>query len=70
MVLLSGEYAKNLVRQINLEHPGAKTRIFTAILNGGIDGWPQRQPAAGSGGTPPLSAQKQNPINEKERYEL
>ena len=64
------EYAKNLVRQINLEHPGAKTRIFTAILNGGIDGWPQRQPAAGSGGTPPLSTQKQNPINEKERYEL
>lgn len=37
------EYAKNLVRQINLEHPGAKNRLFTALLNGNIDGWPQKQ---------------------------
>lgn len=64
------EYAKNLVRQINLDHPGAKTRIFTAILNGGIDGWPQKQPVAKPGGTVPLSTQKQNPENEKERYKL
>lgn len=36
------EYAKNLVRQINLEHPGAKKRMFTAILDGNIAGWPKR----------------------------
>ncbi|NCB91479.1 MAG: tRNA 2-thiocytidine(32) synthetase TtcA [Clostridia bacterium] len=34
------EYAKNLVRQLNLEHPGAKDRMFAAILNGNISGWP------------------------------
>ncbi len=33
------EYAKQLVRQINLAHPGAKKRIFHAVLEGGIDGW-------------------------------
>ncbi len=33
------EYVKNLVRQINLENPGAKNRMFTAILNGNINGW-------------------------------
>lgn len=36
------EYAKNLVRQINLENPGAKQRMFRAILDGNIKGWPQR----------------------------
>lgn len=34
------EYVKNLVRQINLENPGAKTRMFHAILEGNIPGWP------------------------------
>ena len=33
------EYAKNLLRSINQEHPGAKDRIFHAIINGGIPGW-------------------------------
>ena len=36
------EYAKDLVRQINLENPGAKTRIFHAISEGNIPGWPQK----------------------------
>ncbi|MCI9486300.1 MAG: tRNA 2-thiocytidine(32) synthetase TtcA [Lachnospiraceae bacterium] len=36
------EYAKNLVRQLNHENPGAKERMFTAILNGGFSGWPER----------------------------
>ena len=36
------EYAKNLVKQLNKEHPGAKNRMFTAILNGTIQGWPER----------------------------
>ena len=38
------EYAKNLVRQLNQEHPGAKERMFHAILNGNIQGWPERIP--------------------------
>lgn len=36
------QYAKNLVHQLNLEHPGAKQRMYTAILNGNIQGWPKR----------------------------
>ena len=36
------QYAKDLVRQLNQEHPGAKQRMFTAILNGNIKGWPPR----------------------------
>ncbi|RDU23046.1 tRNA 2-thiocytidine biosynthesis TtcA family protein [Anaerosacchariphilus polymeriproducens] len=36
------EYAKNLVKQLSDEHPGAKERMFTAILNGNLQGWPQR----------------------------
>ena len=35
------QYAKELVRQLNTEHPGAKNRMFTAILNGDIEGWPE-----------------------------
>lgn len=35
------EYAKNLVKQLNQEHPGAKERMFRAILNGRIPGWPE-----------------------------
>ena len=38
------EYAKNLVKQLNTEHIGAKERMFTAILNGNIQGWPERIP--------------------------
>ena len=37
------EYAKELLHQLNLEHPGVTDRMFTAILNGNIPGWPQRQ---------------------------
>ena len=36
------QYAKELVRQLNQEHPGAKERMFHAILNGEIPGWPKR----------------------------
>lgn len=36
------QYAKELVRQLNTEHPGAKNKMFTAILNGDIEGWPER----------------------------
>ena len=33
------EYVKQLLQQINLENPGVKKRMFTAILNGNIPGW-------------------------------
>lgn len=36
------QYAKELVRQLNREHPGAKERMFHAILNGNLKGWPDR----------------------------
>lgn len=36
------EYVKNLVKQLNYENPGVKERIFRAIINGNIPGWPTR----------------------------
>lgn len=36
------QYAKELVAQLNREHPGAKDRMFRAILNGNIKGWPEK----------------------------
>lgn len=36
------EYAKNLLRDLNHQHPGAKERMFTAIVNGDISGWPDK----------------------------
>lgn len=38
------EYAKNLLKELNAQHPGVKERMFTAILNGNIQGWPERIP--------------------------
>lgn len=32
-------YIKNLLRQINLENPGVKDRMFTAIQKGNMEGW-------------------------------
>ena len=32
-------YVKNLIRQINLDHPGAKKQLFHAVLHGNIPGW-------------------------------
>lgn len=33
------EYVKNLLKQLNLENPGVKERMFSAILNSKIKGW-------------------------------
>lgn len=33
------EYVKNLLKQLNLENPGVKERIFTAIQSGNVKGW-------------------------------
>lgn len=35
------EYVKQLLRQLNLENPGVKERMFTAIQNGNVKGWPE-----------------------------
>lgn len=34
------EYVKQLLRQLNLENPGVKERMFTAIQTGNLKGWP------------------------------
>lgn len=33
------EYTKQLLRQLNLENPGVKDRMFTAIQSGSLQGW-------------------------------
>lgn len=33
------EYVKQLIRQLNIDNPGVKNRMFTAITNGNIKGW-------------------------------
>ncbi len=35
------EYVKQLLRTLNLENPGVKERMFTAIQRGDIKGWPE-----------------------------
>lgn len=35
------EYVKNLIRQLEKENPGVKTRLFHAIRTGNISGWNQ-----------------------------
>ena len=36
------EYAKDLLRQLNHDHPGVKERMFAAILGGNIKGWDRK----------------------------
>ena len=36
------QYAKELIARLNQENPGASERLFTALLNGNIEGWPER----------------------------
>lgn len=38
------QYAKELVLTLNQEHPGARERMFRAVLSGNIQGWPERFP--------------------------
>ncbi|MDE6641330.1 MAG: tRNA 2-thiocytidine(32) synthetase TtcA [Acetatifactor sp.] len=33
------EYVKNLLRNLNLENPGVKERMFTAVVNSKMKGW-------------------------------
>lgn len=36
------EYAKDLLSQLTRENPGVKERMFSAVVNGNISGWPAR----------------------------
>lgn len=36
------QYAKELLKQLNMENPGTRERMFHAILNGNLRGWPER----------------------------
>ena len=36
------EYIKNLIKQSNFDNKGVKERMFTAILDGDLKGWPKR----------------------------
>lgn len=36
------EYAKDLVKKLDLEHPGTKERMFRSIINGSLPGWPEK----------------------------
>ena len=44
--LTKREYAKDLVKELDRAHRGARNRMFTAILNANIEGWPERVPNA------------------------
>ncbi len=37
------EYVKNLTKQLERENPGVKSRLFRAVLEGNIPGWPQKE---------------------------
>ena len=37
------EYVKQLLKKLNQENPGVKERMFTAIQDGGMAGWPPPQ---------------------------
>ena len=38
------QYAKELLASLEQDNPGVKERMFSAILNGEIKGWPKRTP--------------------------
>lgn len=38
------EYAKDLVKQLDNDHEGARDRMFKAIVEGNIPGWPKKNP--------------------------
>ena len=37
------EYVKDLVRTLTKENPGTKERMFSAVINGNLPDWPERQ---------------------------
>lgn len=43
------EYVKKLTKRLNMDAPGVKERLFHAIVEGSIEGWPECEPDKGSG---------------------
>ena len=41
------EYAKDLLKQLEQDHEHVKNRMFSAIVNGNIKGWPEAVPVKG-----------------------
>lgn len=37
------EYVKNLIHTLNMENPGVKDRLFRAVIEGHIEGWPEER---------------------------
>ncbi len=37
------EYVKNLIHTLNMENPGVKDRLFRAVIEGHIEGWPKER---------------------------
>ena len=35
------QYVKDLLRKLNQENPGVKDRMFSAIVNGHLEDWPE-----------------------------
>lgn len=38
------EYAKQLIRQLDHDHPGARDHMFQALVNADLKGWPPKNP--------------------------
>ena len=38
------EYAKQLIRKLDQDHPGARDHMFQAIVNADLKGWPPKNP--------------------------
>lgn len=38
------EYAKDLIKQLDKDHPGARDHMFKAITDGNLEGWPKKNP--------------------------
>lgn len=36
------QYAKDLIKTLSIENPGVKEKMFTAIVNGDLKGWPDK----------------------------
>lgn len=41
------EYAKQLIKQLEKDHEHVKNRMFSAVINGNIKGWPDLTPVKG-----------------------
>ena len=38
------EYAKQLIQQLDDDHPGARDHMFKSIVNANLNGWPKKNP--------------------------